>query len=53
VRPRKGDTAVTTIVVGPGWVDRRRAVVFLGGGNGRSRAALSAAHTILTALRAH
>jgi len=53
VRPRKSDTAVTTIVAGPGWAERRRAVVFLGGANGRSRAALSAAHTILTALRAH
>jgi hypothetical protein len=52
-RPRGADTAVSIVVVGPDWAHRERRVVFLGGANGRSRAALAAVHVILTALRAH
>ena len=52
-RPRGADTAVSAVVVGPGWVHRERRMVFLGGANGRLRAALAAAHILLTALRAH
>jgi nicotinamide-nucleotide amidase len=51
-RPRGSDTAVSIVVVGPEWVRRERRVVFLGGANGHSRAALAAAHVLLTALRA-
>jgi hypothetical protein len=51
-RPRGADTAVSIVVVGPDWVHRERRVVFLGGSNGRSRAALAAAHVLLSALRA-
>jgi nicotinamide mononucleotide (NMN) deamidase PncC len=51
-RPRGADTAVAVIVVGPGWVHRERRIVFLGGANGRMRAALAAAHILLTAIRA-
>jgi hypothetical protein len=40
-------------VVGPGWSHRERRMVFLGGSNGRTRAALAAAHILLTAIRAH
>lgn len=53
VRPRGADTAVALVVVGPDWTHRERRMVFLGGANGRSRAALAAAHTLLTALRRH
>lgn len=53
VRPRGADTAVSFVVIGPGWTHRERRMVFLGGANGRTRAALAAAHTLLTALRAH
>jgi nicotinamide-nucleotide amidase len=53
VRSRGADTAVSFLVVGPGWTHRERRMVFLGGANGRTRAALAAAHTLLTALRAH
>jgi nicotinamide-nucleotide amidase len=50
-RPRGSDTAVSVVVVGPDWVRRERRVVFLGGASGHSRAALAAAHVLLTALR--
>jgi nicotinamide-nucleotide amidase len=50
-RSRGGDTAVSVVVVGPDWVHRERRIVFLGGENGRSRAALAAAHIVLTAVR--
>lgn len=50
-RPRGLDTAVSTVVVGPGWVRRERRIAFLGGSNGRTRSALAAAHVLLTALR--
>jgi nicotinamide-nucleotide amidase len=52
-RPRGSDTAVSVVVVGPEWVHRERRVVFLGGSNGRTRAALAAAHVLLEAVRAH
>jgi nicotinamide-nucleotide amidase len=52
-RARGADTAVTLVVVGPGWVHRERRMVFLGGANGRTRAALAAVHVLLTAIRAH
>jgi len=50
-RPRGADTAVSVVVVGPDWVHRERRIVFLGGSNGRTRAALAAAHIALSALR--
>jgi nicotinamide mononucleotide (NMN) deamidase PncC len=53
VRPRGSDTAVSVVVVGPGWAQRERRIVFLGGANGRSRAALAAAHILLVAIRDH
>jgi nicotinamide-nucleotide amidase len=53
IRPRGSDTAVSVVVAGPGWTRRERRIVFLGGANGRSRAALAAAHILLTAIRAH
>jgi hypothetical protein len=40
-------------VAGPEWVHRERRMVFLGGANGRLRAALAAVHILLTAIRAH
>jgi nicotinamide-nucleotide amidase len=52
-RSRGADTAVSFVVVGPGWTHRERRMVFLGGANGRSRAALAAAHTLLSALNKH
>jgi nicotinamide-nucleotide amidase len=52
-RPRGADTAVTVVVAGPDWVHRERRMVFLGGANGRTRAALAAVHILLTAIRAH
>jgi nicotinamide-nucleotide amidase len=51
-RPRGADTAVSVVVVGPGWVHRERRIVFLGGANGRLRSALAAVHILLTAIRA-
>jgi nicotinamide-nucleotide amidase len=51
--PRGADTAVTVVVAGPEWVHRERRMVFLGGANGRLRAALAAVHILLTAIRAH
>jgi nicotinamide-nucleotide amidase len=52
-RSRGADTAVSVVVAGPGWTHRERRMVFLGGSNGRTRAALGAAHILLTAIRAH
>ena len=52
-RSRRADTAVSVVVAGPGWTHRERRMVFLGGSNGRTRAALAAAHILLTAIRAH
>ena len=52
-RPRGADTGVSVVVVGPDWVHRERRVAFLGGANGRTRAALAAAHILLTAIRDH
>lgn len=52
-RARGSDTAVSVVVVGPGWVHRERRMVFLGGANGRTRAALAAAHILLSAIRTH
>jgi nicotinamide-nucleotide amidase len=52
-RSRGADTAVSVVVVGPGWVRRERRMVFLGGANGRTRAALAAVHILLTAIRTH
>ncbi len=53
VRPRGSDTSVSVVVAGPGWTQRERRMVFLGGANGRSRAALAAAHILLVAIRNH
>ena len=52
-RSRGADTAVSVVVIGPGWVHRERRMVFLGGANGRTRSALAAAHILLSAIRAH
>jgi nicotinamide-nucleotide amidase len=52
-RPRGADTAVSVVVAGPEWVHRERRMVFLGGANGRLRAAMAAVHILLTAIRAH
>jgi nicotinamide-nucleotide amidase len=52
-RARGADTAVSVVVIGPGWTHRERRMVFLGGSNGRTRAALAAAHILLTAIRGH
>ena len=52
-RARGADTAVSIVVVGPGWAHRERRMVFLGGPNGRTRSALAAAHVLLSAIRAH
>jgi len=52
-RSRGADTAVSIVVIGPGWAHRERRMVFLGGANGRIRAALAAAHVLLAAIRAH
>ena len=51
VRARGGDTAVTVVVVLPDGVHRERRLAFLGGAQGRLRAALVAAHVVLTQLR--
>jgi hypothetical protein len=50
-RPRRGDTAVSVVVVHPGGVHRERRIVFLGGPMGRSRAGLAAAAVLLAELR--
>jgi nicotinamide-nucleotide amidase len=52
-RARGSDTAVSVVVIGPGWTKRERRMVFLGGSNGRLRAALAAADILLKAIRAH
>ena len=52
VRSRGDDSAVTVVVVLPGRVHRERRLAFLGGAQGRLRAALVAAHVLLTELRA-
>jgi nicotinamide-nucleotide amidase len=52
-RARGADTAISVVVVGPGWVHRERRMAFLGGSNGRIRAGLAAVHILLTAIRAH
>jgi nicotinamide-nucleotide amidase len=52
VRTRGADTGVSVAVVGPDWVHRERRVVFLGGSNGRTRAALAAADVLLGSIRA-
>lgn len=51
VRARGDDSAVTVVVVLPGRVHRERRIAFLGGAQGRLRAALVAAHVLLTELR--
>ncbi|HEY3163994.1 MAG TPA: molybdopterin-binding protein [Candidatus Limnocylindrales bacterium] len=51
-RARGSDTAVSVVVVCDGWTVRERRMVFLGGSNGRTRAALAAVHILLTAIRA-
>ena len=53
VGTRGADTTVSVVVAGPGWVQRERHMVFLGGANGRIRAALTAADVLLRAIRAH
>jgi nicotinamide-nucleotide amidase len=50
-RRRGADTAVSVVVVGPGWVHFERRIVFLGGENGRLRSALAAVHILLTEIR--
>jgi nicotinamide-nucleotide amidase len=52
VRARGDDMAVTVVVVLPGRVHRERRLAFLGGAQGRLRAALVAAHILLVELRA-
>jgi Damage-inducible protein CinA KH domain len=52
VRPRKGDTAASVVVVTPKGVHRQRRLVFLDGANGRTRSALTAAAILLEALKA-
>ena len=53
VGTRGADTTVAIVVAGPGWVQRERHMVFLGGANGRLRAALTASDVLLRAVRAH
>jgi nicotinamide-nucleotide amidase len=52
-RTRGADTSVSVLVLGPDWRHRERRAVFLSGANGRTRAALAAAHVVLLALRTH
>jgi nicotinamide-nucleotide amidase len=51
-RGRGSDTAVSVAVVGASRAVRRRSLVFLGGDQGRSRAAIAAAAVLLETLRA-
>ena len=51
VRARGDDTAVTVVVVLPDRVHRERRMAFLGGAQGRLRAALAAAQVLLTQIR--
>ena len=50
-RERGGDTAVSVAVVHPGGVHKETRVAFLGGAQGRSRAAVAAAAILLSKLR--
>jgi molybdenum cofactor synthesis domain-containing protein len=50
VAPRGDDTAVSVVVVSPRGSHRERRLAFLGGAQGRSRAALAAAAVILAEL---
>lgn len=50
-RPRGRDTGVSVAVVTPVGSHRERRVAFLGGRQGRVRAALAAAHVVLVTLR--
>jgi len=50
-RPRRGDTAVTIAIVDPGGRHRERRIVFLGGTQGRSRAAVAAAAVLVKRLQ--
>ena len=49
--PRDGDTTVSIAIVSPMGERHKRRLVFLGGAQGRSRAALAAAAVLLEALR--
>lgn len=49
-RPRRGDTAVSIVVVTPAGASRVRTLAFLDGAQGRHRAALLAADALLRAL---
>ena len=51
VRERRGDTAVTVAVTTPEGSHSERRMAFLGGSQGRSRAALAAADVLLRTLR--
>ncbi len=51
VRARGDDSAVTVVVVLPDRVHRERRIAFLGGSQGRLRAALVAAHVVLAEIR--
>jgi competence/damage-inducible protein CinA-like protein len=51
VRARGDDTAVTVVIVLPDRTHRERRLAFLGGAQGRLRAALVAAHVLLDQLR--
>jgi hypothetical protein len=51
VRARGDDTAVTVVVVLPDRTHRERRLAFLGGSQGRLRAALVAAHVLLDEIR--
>jgi len=50
-RPRRGDTAVSVAIVDPAGRHRERRIVFLGGQQGRSRAAVAAAAVLVKRLR--
>jgi nicotinamide-nucleotide amidase len=50
-RPRRGDTAVSIAIVDPVGRHRERRIVFLGGQQGRSRAAVAAAAVLVKRLR--
>jgi nicotinamide-nucleotide amidase len=50
-QPRRGDTAVNVAVVDPRGTKRERRLAFLGGEQGRARAALTAASILLARLR--
>jgi len=50
-RPRGADTAVSIAVATPYGTTQRRSIAFLGGDQGRSRAALGSASLLLEVLR--